>query len=306
MYCMPPAINATVFARLPDSLRITGRSTQWTSARTVQHGAVTSFLEGPSFDRAGNLYCTDIPYGRVFRVTPDGTFHVVVEYDGEPNGLKIHQDGRIFITDYKNGLMMLDPGSGKVSTFFDRPGAERFKGVNDLFFAGNGDIYFTDQGQSGLNDPTGRLFRLRANGQLDLLLNNIPSPNGLVLDRSETTVYLAVTRMNAVWRVPLNPAGGIGKVGVFVYLSGGQGPDGLAMDEAGNLAVAHTGRGTVWLFDEFGECILRVMSPTRGGRTTNLAYGGPQRKTLYITESNTGQILQAEMPAPGRVMFSHT
>lgn len=305
MYTMPPTLNARVFARLPDALRVTDRSNEWTRSRAVQHGAPTSFLEGPSFDRSGRLYCTDIPYGRIFRIDTAGQFEVVAQYDGEPNGLRIHKDGRIFIADHKNGLMILDPESGKVEPFFTRPHAERFKGLNDLTFASNGDLYFTDQGQSGLQDPSGRLFRLTAQGRLNLLLDNIPSPNGLVLDAAESTVYLNVTRMNAVWRVPLDAERGVGKVGVYVYLSGGVGPDGATMDSEGNLLVAHTGRGTVWVFDAYGEPILRVLSPTRGGRTTNLAYGGPDMKSLYITESNTGQILVADMPVAGRPLFSH-
>src|SRR5690606_37819119 len=104
-------------------------------------------------------------------------------------------------------------------------GAEGFKGVNDLFFAANGDLYFTDQGQTGLQDPTGRLFRLRADGRLDCLLDNVPSPNGLVMNLEETALYLAVTRANAIWRVPLLRDGGTTKVGNFVQLTGGWGPD---------------------------------------------------------------------------------
>ena len=93
-----------------------------------------------------------------------GKVTIVAEYDGEPNGLKIHRDGRIFIADHKHGLLLLDPASGKVSTILDRPYRERFKGLNDLIFARNGDLYFTDQGESDLRDPAGRLYRLGAEG----------------------------------------------------------------------------------------------------------------------------------------------
>src|ERR1700739_2817407 len=124
------------------------------------------FLGGPSFRRAGNLYVVNIPYGQVLRVSREGDFTVVAEWDGEPNGLKIHRDGRIFIADHKQGLMLLDPANGKVEPFFDRPRRERFKGLNDLIFAKNGDLYFTDQGEADLRDPTGRLYRLRTDGTL--------------------------------------------------------------------------------------------------------------------------------------------
>jgi gluconolactonase len=106
-----------------------------------------------------------------------------------------------------------------------------------------------------------------------------------------------------VWRVPLMPDSTASKVGIFVQLSGGLGgPDGLAMDDDDNLAIAHAGLGTVWLFSRLGEPLYRIRSCT-GLATTNLAYGGPDRKSLYITESETGTILVAKLPVPGRVMY---
>lgn len=303
MFSPPPIIQAEVFARLPEGLRRTGCTADW--LRVQRRGAeMDSFLEGPSFDREGNLYLVDIPYGRVMRVTPSGEFGLVAEYDGEPNGLKFHKDGRAFIADHKNGIMVLDPASGRVEPFFDRPVLERFKGVNDLFFAENGDLYFTDQGQTGLQDPSGRLYRLRPDGELDCLLDTVPSPNGLVLDPSGSSVLLAVTRGNSVWRVPLLLDGRASKVGIFLSLSGGVGPDGLALDEEGNLAVCHAGMGVVWIFSPTGEPIYRIQSPT-GPLVTNCAYGGAERRSLFITESESGTILRAELPVSGRLMYSH-
>ncbi|MBV8777742.1 MAG: SMP-30/gluconolactonase/LRE family protein, partial [Alphaproteobacteria bacterium] len=247
MFAAPPVIETQAFARVPDSLR------QHRDPRHQSGVPRDCFIEGPSFDRDGNLYITNIPYGQIFRITPHGEFSLVATYDGEPNGLKIHRDGRLFIADHSRGLMVIDPALGRAEVFFDRPHRERFKGLNDLHFAKNGDLYFTDQGESGLHDPTGRLWRLRANGRLDLLLDNIPSPNGLVLTPDESILYLAVTRGNAVWRVPLHPDGSIGRVGIFIQLSGGMGPDGMAMDSEGNLAVCHVGMGSVWIFSRLGR-----------------------------------------------------
>lgn len=299
----PEILQTEIFARVPDKYRITGRVTPWIKAR--QHGAVDCFLEGPSFDRAGNLYCTDIPYGRIFKVTPDGEFRLVTEYDGEPNGLKIHKDGRIYIADHRRGLLVLDPASGGISTLLDSANGESFRGLNDLVFASNGDLYFTDQGQTGFHDPAGKVYRLRANGTLNCVMRGIPSPNGLVLNQNETVLFVNVTRANAVWRLPLLPSGEVTNVGTFLQLSGGLGgPDGLAIDEEGNLAVAHAGFGTVWFFSHIGELVYRIRS-CAGIRTTNLAYGGPDRKTLYITESQTGSILKVRMRVPGHVMYSH-
>lgn len=280
-----------------------GRRTEW--ARVNRPGGeVGCFIEGPSFDRAGNLYITDIPYGRIFRITPRGDFSVVTEYDGEPNGLKFHKDGRAFITDYRRGLLELDVNSGKVTPVAERANTESFKGLNDLVFASNGDMYFTDQGQTGIHDPSGRVYRLTADGVLRCLVDNVPSPNGLVLNLSETMLFVAATRGNCVWRILLTLDGGVTKCGIQVQMSGGTGPDGMALDAEGNLAVAHVGLGCVWLFSAKGEPLYRVQS-CRGELVTNMAYGGADNKSLYMTESETGSVLVAKMLVPGRLMYSH-
>ena len=123
-----------------------------------------------------------------------------------------------------------------------------------------------------------------------------------MLNHDENTLFVNVTRANAVWRLPLLPSGDTTKVGLFLQLSGGGGPDGLAIDDEQNLAVAHSGFGTVWLFSYIGEPLCRIKS-CAGLGTTNLAYGGADGKTLYITESTSGLILKAEMPVAGRAML---
>src|SRR5688572_30811278 len=100
------------FASLPAKYRNKGR-TAWSDPNR-QGAEVDSFLEGPAFDRKGDLWCVDIPFGRVFKVSATGEWDLVAQYDGWPNGLKIHRDGRIFITDYRRGIMLVDAKSGKV------------------------------------------------------------------------------------------------------------------------------------------------------------------------------------------------
>lgn len=296
-YLNPPElIEFEIWTSLPESLRRARRS-DWADAN---RGGVPadSFLEGPVFDRAGNLYVTDIPWGRVFRISPAGEWSVVAEYDGEPNGMKFIDDTHLLITDYKNGLMKLDVRTGEVTPFLQRRNSERFKGVNDLIFDAQGNLYFTDQGQSGLHDPSGRLYRLRPDGQLDLLLANVPSPNGVALSPDGRVLYLAVTRGNCVWRVPLLPDGSVSKVSQFFTSHGPSGPDGLAVDTEGNLLVCNPGLGYVWLLDHRAEPRIIWRSPA-GQSTTNLAFGGADGRMVYCTDSTTGAILTAHAPHAG-------
>lgn len=299
----PEKIPTTVFARVPDALRKTDRTAPFFDGRPFAE--THSFLEGPSFDRAGNLYCVDLPWGRIFRIAPDGTFAVAAEYDGIPNGLRIHRDGRIFIADRSRGMMMFEPGARDVRCVVEGPVGERFLGLNDLIFARNGDLYFTDQGETGIEDPAGAVYCLRHDGRLELVLANVPGPNGLALNADDSVLYLNVSRLNAVWTVPFGRDGRPKKVSLFIQLSGSTGgPDGIAVDEQGGVAVAHSGLGTVWVFSRAGEPLYRVTS-CAGARTTNLAYGGPDGRTLFITESQSGSILQARLPVGGQRLYSH-
>ncbi|MFO1296128.1 MAG: SMP-30/gluconolactonase/LRE family protein [Rubrivivax sp.] len=294
----PPQVRETeVFTRLPDRFRRTGARSAWADAN--RGGQPTdSFLEGPVFDAAGNLYVSDIPFGRIFRIDAQGEWTQVAEWDGEPNGLKFIDDRELLVTDYRNGLMAVDVRSGAVRPYLDRRNSERFKGVNDLVFDSRGNLYFTDQGQTGLHDPTGRLYRLRPDGQLDALLTNVPSPNGVALSPDERVLYLGVTRGNQVWRVPLLDDGSVSKVSAFFTSYGPSGPDGLAVDEAGRVIVANPGLGYAWVLNHRAEPEV-VLRSCAGSSLTNIAFGGPERKTLYCTESVTGSVLRAHLDHAG-------
>lgn len=298
----PKVREAEVFTQMPAEFRRTGVRSAWADAN--RGGQPTdSFLEGPVFDAAGKLYVTDIPFGRIFSIDPTGAWALVAEYDGEPNGMKLLNPRELLIADYQNGLMVCDIASGSVKPYLQRRNSERFKGINDLVFDRAGNLYFTDQGQTGLHDPTGRLYRLRPNGQLDLLLGNVPSPNGVALSADEQVLFLAVTRANAVWRVPLLDDGSVSKVSAFFTSHGPSGPDGLAMDSLGRLIVANPGLGCAWVLDHRAEPVQVLRSPL-GASLTNIAFGGPDRQTLYCTESVSGSILRASMDAPGLPLAS--
>ena len=118
----------------------------------------------------------------------------------------------------------------------------------------------------------------------------MPSPNGVALSPDERVLYLGVTRGNQVWRVPLLPDGSVSKVSAFFTSYGPSGPDGLAVDEAGRVLV--------WVLNHRGEPET-VLRSCAGASLTNLAFGGPERRTLYCTESVTGSVLRGTLEMAG-------
>ncbi len=297
----PVVIEAGVLTRVPDALRRT-RHTEW--AASFRHGQIVDcFLEGPSFDREGNLYLVNIPHGGIFKVTPALEWSLAAEYDGWPNGLAIHSDGSVWIADHRRGILKLNPESHEVETILGHRNCEGFKGVNDLTFDLAGRLYFTDQGQTGLTDPTGRVYRLDTDGRLDVLLANGPSPNGIALSPDGSLLYVAVTRASQVWRAPIMPDGSITKVQAFRTFFGASGPDGLAATGDGGIVAAHPSLGHAFVMNAAGEVTHVVRSPV-GHNVTNIAFR-PGTSELVMTESSSGTVLQATLPVRGAALFSH-
>lgn len=195
--------------------------------------------------------------------------------------------------------MTFDPSTGKISPRLSRRNLERFKGPNDLVFSSKGELYFTDQGQTGLSDPTGKVYRLSPNGKLDTLVENGVSPNGLVLSPDEKFLFVAMTRANAVWRLPLHADGTTSKVGLFFQSFGTVGPDGLVMDEEGSLFVCHPSLGSVFVVNADGTPKARIVSGTKGINLTNCCFGGKDGRTLFITDSLEGNVQCVEWHCKG-------
>ncbi|WP_281366070.1 SMP-30/gluconolactonase/LRE family protein [Janibacter cremeus] len=269
--------------------------------------APLAFLEGPVLDGAGGLYMVDVAWGRILYVDRYGEFRVVVEYDGEPNGLALAGPDRLLVADYQRGLVEIADlrGEPRVGVVVHEVDGAAFHGLNDLVVTSDGTVYVTDQGDSGLDDPYGRLLRVRlpAGGEnateegnatqvaVEVVLEGIPSPNGLVWDEKSATVFVAVTRDNAIWRVPLVESVPH-RVGRYLQLSGGLGPDGMAAGPQGTLLVAHLGLGVVWVFDPTGTAVMALHSPT-GRAVTNLCVTDNGR--VFVTESETSTVLTADL-----------
>ena len=288
-------LQAALWSSMPDALRLQDRPSSWVTAN--KPGAkVDSFLEGPTMAPDGALWVVDIPYGRILRIAPDGTWTVMADYDGWPNGMRYRPDGTLCIADYKRGILRLDPQTGTITPLFEGYRSEGFKGCNDLWFAQDGTLFFTDQGQTGLHDPSGRVYRAGPDlSDLEVLLDTGPSPNGLVTNHAGTELYVAMTRSCEIWRMPLF-ATGTSKVGLFARVPAGRsGPDGLALDRLGNLYVCHASRGAVFVYNPHGDQIAHIDCQAFGLTTTNLTFGGADCDTLFITVSDTGIIAKASI-----------
>ncbi|KAH7133978.1 hypothetical protein EDB81DRAFT_762328 [Dactylonectria macrodidyma] len=301
-YEPPPVLTPEPLLALPTSFRSLGTSDH--SKNQKRGRPLDSFLEGPVV--CGNtLYLTDIPYGRIFAVDiPTQQWSLVIQYDGEPNGLAWHKERRqLIIADFKLGILSVDPTAAEpqLITIMDRFNGERLKGPNDLVVSDNGTIFFTDQGMTGLQDPSGRVYRLSSDGRVDVLLHNCPSPNGLVLDSSGTFLYVAMTRDNSVWLAPLYPDGSVQRTGRFASYFGVGGPDGLATDVEGNIFVAHSTLGTVFVHNKDGTPRARITTKSCGSGSTNLTWGGEELKTLFIVESESGSILVLDWHCRGKI-----
>lgn len=293
-------IQAELFSELPERFHMRGRRSEWGEAN--KPGAeVPSFLEGPCIGPDGALWVVDIPWGRLFSIDGAGDWTLRLDYEGWPNGLKRTPDGAFAIADYRRGILRFDPGSGALTEIVATVRSEGFKGCNDLFFAADGTLFFTDQGQTGLHDPTGRVYRRDpSTGRLERLLSNAPSPNGLVTGLGDAHLFVAMTRACEVWRAPLFPDG-VSKVGLFARTpAGASGPDGLTLDAAGNLYVCHASRGCVYVYDPDGVEAAVIDCRHIGKTVTNLTFDGGGEARLLITVSDRGAVVAAPALAPPR------
>ncbi len=309
MFSAPLSLTTDTAFELPSYLHESGIGNAWVEANLGGRD-VSSYLDAPCFDAKGNLWVVDIPFGRIFRITPTGEWDLIVKYDGWPSGLCFHPDGRLIIADARHGLLALEVDERRIKPFLTHYLSQRFKGVKNIIFAGNGssngsdngsnagDCYFTDCGQTGLQDATGAAYRLKTDGSVQRLLDNIPGPQGLALNHDESILFIAAAGDNAIWQAPLVD-NGVSRVGKFIQMSGGMGagagPNGIVADSDNHLFVAHNGLGTVWQFDKRGEPKYRIDS-SRGDWTNSLAFDPNDPRNIFITEAQTGSVLKATLP----------
>ena len=287
-------LTAVPAFRLPEEYRHMGEPSAW--AKMTRPGqSMHSFLEAAFFDEAGNLWLSDVPYGRVFKVSPEGDWSLVHQIDGEPHAMRIAPDGQHIAVDYRHGLIELT-GHSDFNVLSTGLEYQPYLGLSDMAYAPDGALWFTDSGRTSLSDPKGRVYCLSPGGVLRLVLDCLPYSNGICFSPDGAWVYVAATRANQVWRLSSNlPATGQPMVGVFLQLSGGLGPDGLATNEQGWLTVAQAQAGRAYVFDALGDSIAEVRLP-EGLWTTSVTFHPDDQSKLYIVDAQTGTIFVANIP----------
>ncbi len=287
-----PLVMAEPHTRLPPALHHRGAPTPWTEM-TRPGQRLHSFLEGLHIDAQGGFWVCDVPHGRVFHIDPGGRWETALAYRGEPHSVRCDGGGRLLIADHQHGLLAFAEAR---ENHRYRVLARGRKGLSDMAIAPDGAVWFSDAGRTSLADPSGGLYRYGADGGLAQILDNIPHPNGVAVSPCGAHIYVAATRANAVWRLAAEPAGGVVMAGVHLQLSGGLGPDGLATNDLGHLAVAQAQAGRAYVFDPPGDLRAEVRIPGDGGLwTTSVAFDPRDDARLYVVEAQSGGIFRADL-----------
>ena len=262
------------------------------------------FAEGPVWVRNGGyLLFSDIPANAIMKWTPGGgasVFRTPVFGREFPkgiqigsNGLTLDRQGRLIACEHGNRRVSRTEKDGAITTLADRYDGKRFNSPNDVVCKRNGDIYFTDPNSVARNkppDPHGDfrqeldfngVYRVTAAGKLELMTKEVPYPNGLAFSPDEKKLYIANTRPDKFWIVfDVEPDGKLanGKKFLDVNNEPGDGaPDGMKIDQAGNLYA--TGPGGVLILSPRGKHLGTIQLPEV---PANCAWGDDGR-TLYMT-----------------------
>jgi gluconolactonase len=264
------------------------------------------FPEGPSFDRAGNLYITDSGQKAIPRISPDGEASIFVRSEGGPNGSAFHRNGDLYVAEPGARRVVKVSPSADLQVLAEDFEGESFLAPNDITFDMKGRAYFSDPGDSDVDDPYGRVFRFDPGGEVHLVAAQMAYPNGLAVAPDGGHLIVAETFSEKLLRFSLDVDGNATDRDEFAYVGTGSedevGPDGMAFDEAGYLHVAIYGGGVVVVVSPGGEIVEQL--PAGGMRPTNVAFGGPERRSIYITETESKTVRIVAAPRPGLRLFA--
>jgi len=242
------------------------------------------FTEGPTADNGGNVYFTDQPNDRIMLWNEKNGVSVYMEPAGRSNGLALDKDGNIWsCADEKNELWRISPGKNieRIAGTYD---GKLFNGPNDVWADPAGGVYFTDPfyrrdwwSHKEMPQEKQRVYYLKPDLKTIIIVaDDLLQPNGIVGTPDGKKLYVADIRANKTWVFSIMPDGTLSDKKLFCEM----GSDGMTIDSKGNIYL--TGKG-VTVFDKTGKKTGNIAVPESW--TSNVCFGGKNRKTLFITAS---------------------
>jgi len=263
----------------------TGQLPEESQIKPVEVARVPSYSEGIVFDHSGNGYVSHDKF--ISQISRDGKTRIWAE-TGSPDGHKILANGAHLVCDEsQHAVLHLDASGkllGKASAECD---GKPLRGPNDLTLDPKGGFYFTDPGDSSKDSPIGTVHYVDTNGQTHLVAEGLAYPNGIVLRPNGKTLLVGESGFNRILSYRILEPGKLSSRQVFATLPTKQGdqidnqPDGMCLDEEGNLYVAHYGMHQVQVLSSEGKLLRRY--PAGNLTASNVAFGGPKMDQLFIT-----------------------
>lgn len=270
-------------------------SQPWTPANGFTQG-----IEGPAVDRHGILFAVNYArQGAIGRVHPDGRCELFVDLpEGNVgNGIRFGPEGNMFVADYTgHNILRIDMTSKRIRVHAHQPAMHQ-----------PNDIAITDQGVLFASDPdwansTGQLWRIDADGGTHLLEADMGTTNGIEVNPQNDRLYVNESIQRRIWVYDLSPTGQVTGKRLLIEFDDG-GLDGMRCDIEGNLYVTRFGNGLVLKLSPAGKELARI--PLPGNNPTNVAFGGPDGRTCFVTVADLGNIHRFETDAPGRAWWLH-
>jgi len=255
----------------------------------------TSGIEGPACDAAGNLYAVN--YARqhtIGQVTPDGDASVFVELPPGSigNGIRFNSEGFMFIADYTNhNVLKVDMNTREISVHAHEPTMNQ---PNDLAIGANDTLYASDPNWGA---STGQIWRVDTDGKVTLLEPDMGTTNGIEVSPDEKVLYVNESAQRNVWAYDLSPGGEVSNKRLLIQFPDFN-MDGMRCDIEGNLYITRHGKGTIAKLSPAGEVLLEVQ--LTGKLCTNIAFGGPDGRTCYVTMADRGNVEVFRADLPGR------
>lgn len=284
------------------------------------------FTEGPAADADGNVYFSDIENSRILKLSADGKRSVFRQPSFRTNGQTFDHQERLYHcegADEGGGrrVSRTDLSTGQYEVLTDRYEGRRYNSPNDICIDGRGCIYFTDPRYGDRGDmemDIEGVYRIDPDGSVRRILAqpDIERPNGIAVTQNSRLLYLidscpTVGGNRKVWAFDLDGEGNPSNQRVVYDFAPGRGGDGMRLDMEGNLYVAAgimTPRGEhettdvppgIYIISPSGDLKGRIPIPE--DVLTNLAFGGPDGKTIYITAGKT--LFTTRVDVPGQVAY---